>query len=506
MLCPPPRHADDDRDRQTHGEGASQATQPGDGAAAGDDASKAACDLASTEPCEPREQREQRAPTEPASPKPPRRGLTRRYGLAAIVAGISVAGVVTSEAGCGDPPKRRDVPALAPSESAAKAATSALLPPAEAVPPHHEVAVVECPVAPQPGAREGDLDAAVTRLIEAANEQLDKGNAAAAWTCADRAADLAPQSVEAHHLRGASLAVLGRWSEAQLAFGLALSLDPDDPETLRGAAHFYINEMERSQDTLRLGLSLAERGSARAIARRRKNPELVADLALLEAQALSDLGHSDEALPRLEVALRQAPGRADALHERGVARFNLGQFAEAKPDFLAVLAQRPDDAFAHHMLGLTLDWLGDSAAQGHLSRAIELAPGEFTPTVPLTDDELRAEIENVLGALPVERRLALRHARFEISDLPSLEDLRSVTPPFPPTILGLYRGPLDADETAAPDAVHAQSPSIVLYRKNLSRAVRTRAELSREIRDTVLHEIGHFEGLDEDDLRRRGME
>ncbi len=50
------------------------------------------------------------------------------------------------------------------------------------------------------------------------------------------------------------------------------------------------------------------------------------------------------------------------------------------------------------------------------------------------------------------------------------------------------------------------APSLVLYRKNLGRAVKSRAELSEQIRDTLLHEIGHLEGLDEDDLRRRGME
>lgn len=365
--------------------------------------------------------------------------------------------------------------------------------------------MVECPATAAGATLPDDVDAALARLIETANSQLDAGAAAAAWTCADRAADLAPQSVEAHHLRGAALAMLGRWSDAQLAFGLALSLDPDDPETLRGAAHFYINELERNHDTLRLGLSLAERGSARAIARRRRNPELIADLALLEAQALSDLGQSDEALVRLEGALKQSPRRADALHERGVARFNLAHFAEAKADFLEVLEQRPDDAFAHHMLGLALDWLGDPAAAANLARAVELAPEELAPEVPLTSSELRDEIEQVLATLPAERRVQLKNVRFEIEDLPAIEDLRSVSPPFPPTILGLYRGPLEPTGGASA-SLSAELPSIVLYRKNLARAVRTRAELSREIRDTVLHELGHLDGLDEDDLRRRGME
>jgi len=53
--------------------------------------------------------------------------------------------------------------------------------------------------------------------------------------------DMSPQAVEAHHLRGAALAALGRDAEAQVAFSLALALDPDDPETLRAVADFYIN-------------------------------------------------------------------------------------------------------------------------------------------------------------------------------------------------------------------------------------------------------------------------
>jgi predicted Zn-dependent protease with MMP-like domain len=48
--------------------------------------------------------------------------------------------------------------------------------------------------------------------------------------------------------------------------------------------------------------------------------------------------------------------------------------------------------------------------------------------------------------------------------------------------------------------------AILLYRLNLARAVRSRDELSEQIRRTLLHEIGHLEGLDEDDLRRRGLD
>jgi Flp pilus assembly protein TadD len=388
---------------------------------------------------------------------------------------------------------------------AAAAATSALtgkqqnLVEGAMVRPHHEEPVVECPAKI---ADTVDDEARVTGLLDEANKQIEGGAFAAAWTCADRAADLAPQSVEAHHLRGAALAALGRDTEAQTAYSLALALDPDDPETLRAVADFYINgKGERGRDALRLGLELAQRGSRRALARRRRNAPLAADLAVLEAQALNDLGRSDEALERIDAALRIAPGRGDALHEKGVALFDLSRFGDAKTAFQKALGIQPDDAYTHQMLGLTLEQLKDPAAEDELRRAIALAPGELWPPVLINKPEFQKEIDQVLATLPTERRSHVKAIKVEIEDLPQAADLKAVSPPFPPTILGLYRGPVGRAPAAGDEP-----PSIVLYRKNLARAVKTRAELTEQIRDTLLHEIGHLEGLDEDDLRRRGME
>jgi len=318
-----------------------------------------------------------------------------------------------------------------------------------------------------------------------------------------------PSSVEAHHLRGSALAALGRDREAQIAYSLALSLDPDDPETLRAVADFYINgnnKVDRGRDALRLGLELAQRGSRRVIARRRKTPQLAADLAVLEAQALNDLGRSDEALTRVDVALRMAPSRGDALHEKGVALFDLSRFAEAKVALDRALAIQPEDAYSHQILGLTLEQLGDKpGAEKALAKALELAPEELAAPVLISFAEFKKEIEDVIATLAPDRRARVKAIKIEIADLPDPRDLDAVKPPFPPTILGLYRGPVG--KGAHPHIVPTtDEASIVLYRKNLARAVKTRAELSEQIRDTLLHEIGHLEGLDEDDLRRRGME
>ncbi len=429
-----------------------------------------------------------------------------------------VAAVVAAVAACGSAPDApAPVPAPAPAAasaatvaatahagSAAAAATKGGLVEGGALRPHKEEPVVECPAVIPDTA---DDDARLTALLDTANAQLDAAAYSAAWTCADRATDLAPQSVEANHLRATALAALGRDAEAQTAYALTLALDPDDPETLRAVSDFYVNgKGEHGRDAVRLGLELAQRGSRRAAARRHRTPTLAADLALLEAQALDDLGRSDEALVRVDAALRFAPGRADALHEKGVALFDLSRFGEAKAVLTKAVALQPDDAYTHQMLGLALEGLGEqAAADAELARAVQLAPSELTPPVTITEQEFRAEIDAVIAALPAERRARVLATKVEIADLPLAADLAAVTPPFPPTILGLYRGPVGRG-ASAPAEAGDEPTSIVLYRKNLARAVKTRTELSEQIRDTLLHEIGHLEGLDEDDLRRRGME
>ena len=158
------------------------------------------------------------------------------------------------------------------------------------------------------------------------------------------------------------------------------------------------------------------------------------------------------------------------------------------------------------MLGLTLEQLGDArTADAELARAHELAPGELTRPVVIPPAEFQKEVDAVVAGLPPARQARVRAIKIEVADLPDPVDLAAVTPPFPPTILGLYRGPV-GHAAELPPQPGDEPVSIVLYRKNLARAVKSRTELTEQIRDTLLHEIGHLEGLDEDDLRRRGME
>ncbi len=343
-------------------------------------------------------------------------------------------------------------------------------------------------------------------VIEEAGTRYRAGDFIQAHACARMAVDLAPQAVAAHHLQAAALTGLARYDEAQLAFAMALALDPDDPETLADVADFYINILPpKSRDTVSVGLQYARRGSARAATGRRFDASLQSRLFLLESEALNDLGQPEKALPRALEALQQTPNLQGAEHERAVSLFRLLRFAESEQAFLRVLAASAEDPYAHHHLGLIYERTGRIAeAESHHARAQRLAPAEFPPPLLLAPKEFRSEVDRAIAELAPELRELLSLASLEIEDLPSTEDLGASEPPFSPTILGLYRGlpaGVEAGETTS-----APPRAIVLYRVNLSRAAHSRAELNRQIRHTLRHEIGHLQGYDEDELRRRGLE
>lgn len=371
--------------------------------------------------------------------------------------------------------------------------------------PGHAPPYERCPVA---AADEHDLD----RLLESATDSYRAALYAAAYDCASMAADISPRSIEAQHMRAASAAALGHIETAQIAFTLALALDPDDLETLAAAADFFINMMPRhGREPILIGLEQARRGRTRAANKRGVDKALRARLILLEAQALNDLGHAREALARADEALTEKPRWLEAEHERGVALFNLCLFEGASDAFSSVLASAPDDAYAHYHMGLINERLGRKArSEHHFRQARRLAPNDFWTPIALSAREFQNEVDEAIGELPSDLKSMLDQVSIEITDLPSMDDLTAVEPPFSPTILGLFRGlPLDVGPEEAM-AMAGKTPvpnrAIVLYRNNLARIARSRAELDSQIRRTLLHELGHLSGLEEDELRRRGLE
>jgi predicted Zn-dependent protease with MMP-like domain len=101
------------------------------------------------------------------------------------------------------------------------------------------------------------------------------------------------------------------------------------------------------------------------------------------------------------------------------------------------------------------------------------------------------------------------HVQAAIDDLPpeiaaALENVAVVVEdehPEEPDLFGWYDG-----LGPGPDHAGALPDRIVIYRRPLEEAFPNPEELEREIRITVLHEVGHFFGLDEDRIRELGYD
>ena len=85
---------------------------------------------------------------------------------------------------------------------------------------------------------------------------------------------------------------------------------------------------------------------------------------------------------------------------------------------------------------------------------------------------------------------------------PSNEDLASVGLRPPDTLLGLYVGqPLTARGTYG----NTQPDRIYIYEEPILEVCRTREEVIEQVRETVLHEVAHHFGIDDDRLDEIGI-
>ena len=251
-------------------------------------------------------------------------------------------------------------------------------------------------------------------------------------------------------------------------------------------------------------LDLAQRGAAEAL--RKGDQAAAAELTLLEGIALSQLGLPRQAVERFGAVLALDPEDVDARLERGLASFELCRLDEAREDLLQVVRQEPNEAWAHHGLGLLAERSGEAAeAERHFARARKLDPDQFPKPVEMAQADFDRAVEDALADLPEPVRRYLANVAIAVESLPADYDLLGADPPLSPSILGLFRGaPLG--EKASMDPWSHFPSSIVLYQRNLERIAADRSELIEQIEVTLLHEVGHFLGLDEDDLFERGLD
>jgi predicted Zn-dependent protease with MMP-like domain len=112
----------------------------------------------------------------------------------------------------------------------------------------------------------------------------------------------------------------------------------------------------------------------------------------------------------------------------------------------------------------------------------------------MTREQFTKVVEEVLDSLPLEFRKRIRNVAVLVEDQP--ED--HLAPPGK-LLLGLFHGVPTTrksvfDLATGPDYV-------MLYQKNIEAVCSNEAELRQQIRLTVMHELGHYFGMDEEQLK-----
>lgn len=344
----------------------------------------------------------------------------------------------------------------------------------------------------------------VAALLERSETLIEEGRLDEALETARRARTLQPKAAEIVCLEGGILGELGRVEEAIASFEEALKLDKNNPEALGALADLLIYGAGDDPDLVERGLELCLRGLK--IAKANGDAELLAEFQLLQGIALSGLGAFGAAVEAFGAASTFLQDDPELLQEKGIALFQLWRFDEARKDFEALLQVEPEAPWALHYLGLLAERRGSrEEAEALFEKARALAPDEFPEPCALRQEDFDALVEDAVAQLPEKVRKYLSNVAIAVEDLPQESEFARDPDPVAPTVLGVFRGsPLG--EKGLFDPWSHFPDSILLFQRNLERACGSREELVDEIAITVLHEVGHFLGLDEDDLRDRDLD
>ena len=121
----------------------------------------------------------------------------------------------------------------------------------------------------------------------------------------------------------------------------------------------------------------------------------------------------------------------------------------------------------------------------------------------MNHSEIRKEVARVIDKLPKEFREQLRNVEIVVETRPSKELLRAEgLDPREETLYGIYQGvPLPDRSALNPPLL---PDKITIFAEPLLEDFPDPDELREEIRLTVLHEIAHYFGMEEEEIEDLG--
>jgi len=319
---------------------------------------------------------------------------------------------------------------------------------------------------------------------------------ALAWL--DEALKVHPGGAEARNGRGEILWDEGRIDEALQEFERATESDPKFAAAHLNRVELLIEEMGE--------FKLALKGCDELLGGRREMPRpdraLTSEVCYLKSKALFYLDDLEGALFLVRRAIQTLGDQPVYVAFEGQVLFELGRFEEARRVLEHGAAMDPDSPHVVYHLALAVERIDGREAAGALfARANALEPHGYLVPMEMEEAEFRAAMGEALDNLPRSIRGAIADVPILVEDFPPLDLVHGEN--VSPQILGVFLG---VPRTEA--VLTAQMPDldrIFLFKRNLEKVCRDREDLIEQIQVTVRHEVGHYLGLDEEDLERLGL-
>lgn len=334
--------------------------------------------------------------------------------------------------------------------------------------------------------------------LDQAMEASHGGRTEEALAWLDEALRAYPGGAEAHNGRGEILWDEGRIDEALHEFERAVETDPKFIAAHLNRAELLVEELGEFELALRWCDELL---SGRPELPRPES-SVQAEVYYLKSKALFYLDDLEGAIFLVRRASKAVGDQPVYCAFEGQILFELSRYEESLRVFERAAAIDPDSAHVAYYVGLVHERRGDEAQSAEaFSRANALDPDHYPCPTEISSEDFERAVQDSIQNLPRSIREYIQDVSVTIEDMPSRDLITREN--VSPQILGIFIG---VPRTQA--MLASQLPDldrIVLFRKNHEKVCRDRNELIEQIQITVRHEMGHFMGLDEDDMDRLGL-
>lgn len=122
----------------------------------------------------------------------------------------------------------------------------------------------------------------------------------------------------------------------------------------------------------------------------------------------------------------------------------------------------------------------------------------------MTRERFEAIADEEFADLPEPFRQRMENVRIVIEDVDSPAQRRQAGLGRSSMLLGLYEGVPLPRRGIDYGVVPVMPDTITLFQKNIESIARSESDVRRQIRETLIHEIAHHFGMDEDEIREAG--